>query len=57
MGAQNKIPSLIKRFQSRPKPAIHLRQLPAFLLIVARVMYGNTRETAHNSKSLSFLNV
>jgi len=54
MGAQNNIPSLIKRFQNRPKPSIHLRQLPSLLLIVARVMYGKTRESSYNSRSLSF---
>ena len=57
MGAQNKIPSLIKRFQSTPMPSTHLRQLPALLLIVARVIYGNTRESSYNSISVSFFNV
>jgi hypothetical protein len=54
MGAQNKIPSLIKRFLSTSMTSIHLRQLPALLLIVARVIYGNTRESSYNSRSVVF---
>jgi hypothetical protein len=55
MGAQNKIPSLIKRFHSTPMSSIHLRQVPALLLIVARVMYGKTRESSYDSKTVFFL--